>query len=163
MSEQKPQGEETPVIVAEQGQPKADVIAPQTPAKAETTPIPNAEWQLMQENLRMLNQKLSEKEIEDFESANPIVKTEKYKTRWEEMKQQKKDPHGKYSKLSWDELRKLMVEPEPLPKLAPQPVTMPSLNPSVGPDKPAGKIDPQARQWLEMVYEKDLIDAAEAA
>ena len=165
MSEQKPQGAETPVIVAEQGQPRADVIVPQTtPAKAETTPtVSNSEWQTMQENLRTLNERLSDKELSEFEQQNPIVTNEKYGQKWADLKKQKKDPNSKYAKLTYDELRKLMVEPETVtPMTAPQSVSVPSIHPSVSPD-PAGKTDRDARKWLEMRYSKEQIDATESA
>ena len=162
----EPQGQHSAdVIETPQGQHSADVIEGEPGKKPETTPtIPNGEWQQMQETLRFQQQQLEKMHLDRFESDNPIVKSEKYKEKWDQTLKQKNDPKHPYHRLSHDELRKLVVEPEYVtPKPAPQSVSMPSLNPSAGPDPTPGKMDAEARKWLEMRYTKEQIDAMETA
>lgn len=169
MSEQKSQGAATPVIETPQGAAKP-VIAetPTTTPQGGMTPtnIPNSEWQQTQERLARAEKELADARLQKFENENPIVKLDKYKDKWAEKLKQQSDPNSRYHKLSHEEILCLIREPEvvtPNPP-APQSVSVPSLNPSVSPDMPAGKTDQTARKWLKMRgYTDAQIDATESA
>lgn len=164
-----PQGVETPVTEVQQGATTPVTATETTTPKVETTPvqptgsqIPQSEWQATQERLKDLEAKDRQNAIERFEIQNPIVTNEKYKSRWEELKQHQATPGHKYAGLDFEDLLRIMRDPVSVEtKTPPPPPPVPSLHPSAAPDLPAGTIPQESADWLSMRYSPDQIKATE--
>lgn len=164
MSEIQDQGALPPVTDPAQGA-TTPVTAP-APAQPETTPlqptIPQSDWQRVQEQIREQNRIIADVKRQQFEKENPIVLNDKYKEKWKQMMELKNTPNHRYSQLEHEELLRIMRDPVELEaRPIPQPMTVPSFNPSVSPDLPTGSIHPEAKQWLSMMYSEDEIKASE--
>lgn len=166
MSDSELQGAETPVIEAAQGA-ETPVIAPKesvTPQVTGTTPVPNAEWQKMQEQMKMMSEQWGTSQLQKFEQENPIVANEKYKEKWDMLLSLKKTPGHKYASLDYEDLLRIMREPVvEAPKPQSQPMIVPSLNPSVSPDLPSEKMSKEVKDYLSLRYTDDQIKLGERA
>lgn len=121
--------------------------------------ISQEEWQQMTETVENVSQENAalrhRVERSEFERDNPIVRTEKYKQKWDEICALKSDPNHKYSSLDFNDLLQLIRDPtvneeatEAIEKSKERPVSPPIFTGGVAPKAPGG-IDPEAYQLLK--------------
>lgn len=127
------------------------------------TKITQQEWQatmdLVASQSAEIAQIRTEKEKAKFESKNPIVITEKYEPKWEELCKSKADPEHKYHKLDFSDLKKLMIDDETTAENEDaieeyeetkiKQISPPAFKPSSAKSKTPGGIDPDSYSWLK--------------
>ena len=158
MTNQEVQVVETPVTEPAQVVPEVPVTEKEKQTPKNEAAIPQSEWQQAQEKIRNLELQSLRQAQDRFEAENPIVKTEKYKDKWVEALKQKNTPGHRYQHLDYQELLNLIRDTSLPSEPKPQPLIVPSLNPSLAP-KPQGEISSEVNDWLGMRYNKEQIES----
>ncbi len=127
------------------------------------TKITQEEWQSTQERLAAQDAEIAqirlEKDQATFEAKNPIVTSEKYQTKWEELCKAKANPEHKYHRLDFSDLRQLLIgEEEKAENIEAmeeyetsqiRTVTPPTFSKSTTPIKTPGGVDAETYGWLK--------------
>lgn len=127
------------------------------------TKVTQEDWQITQEALANTQKELAQMRLEKdqakFEAKNPIVTSEQYATKWEELCKAKADPENKYHRLDFSDLRKLLLDDEVMAENIEaeeefetsrlKPILTPSGSGSGGSQKKPGGVDPDTYAWLK--------------
>ena len=155
---EEPEPEEKPVETPPAPEPLVETPK-ETPTPPENEAVPQSEWQNMQESIKTLQEKDDTNALEKFETEYPIVKSEKYKAKWDEIIKLKQTKDHKYSGLSYEECLNLIRDNSPQPEPQPAPIPVPTIGPSVAPDAPAGEIPKEVNDMMSQRFSQEEIDS----
>jgi hypothetical protein len=128
------------------------------------TKVTQEEWQTTQERLANAERELAlskvEKEQAKFEARNPIVVSERYAKKWEELCKTKLDPDHKYHRLDFEDLKRFLFDDqevqdnrEALDEYEEHERTKPIAQPALGSapvrTQTPGGVDAETYSWLK--------------